>query len=70
MKWTSDGPTVPGWYWLDNTEFPSDPPDVVHVWRLGDEHFLRVGRHQLVENLDDRGVFRWAGPIEEPESEG
>lgn len=61
MTWTSDKPTVPGWYWYRGYE---DADRVVHVMDNGES--LVACSFEFSESmfyLDGQ----WAGPIPAPE---
>mgnify|MGYP001815131129 CR=1 FL=1 len=75
MKWTTDKPTEPGWYFVDNPPlFPR--PSVVEIMFethnrldgvINKTKFWNAKRSKW-EDVD--GAFRrWAGPIQEPEDD-
>ena len=67
LKWTSEPPTEPGYYWYEDSsgigivkiERYRIPGDILRLWAwfAGNE----------VEVLMDELHGRWAGPIPEPE---
>lgn len=62
MKWTTEKPTKPGWYWFKSTEGTVRIYEI--VW-LGGEPTAKVGGLSCpFKNLHDR---HWAVPIPEPE---
>ena len=68
MKWTTELPTEPGWYWFRNARL--DKPTIVKVERYNKKlgaiiyHGLTRGCAYFITVHDDTG--EWAGPIEEP----
>ena len=66
LKWTSEPPTVPGWYFVRTTK-----TIVVHVERDIDDKLLAwIGPvRQSVKFMTQRLQAQWAGPLEEPKEE-
>lgn len=65
MKWTTDKPTEPGWYWLkDRTQYP----DMVYVqFRSSGDIWVRY--HETFKHLNEYGnTAQWQGPLK-PEDE-
>ena len=67
MKWTTEKPTTPGWYWARwHFHEPPGRPEVVEIELYKDE--LRIMEWDNVKtNLDDCPFNEWAGPLEPPE---
>lgn len=66
LRWTSEPPTVPGWYWQRGGE--SEEPRVVPVvWCRADsgEMELRI----CCRPYTPLSRYEWAGPIPEPQEE-
>lgn len=67
MKWTTERPTVAGWYWtrLDTDDWGVTRPTMCQIafWDDDDE-ILVVNPESLVDA--DR-VTHWSGPIPEPD---
>jgi hypothetical protein len=62
MMWTTDKPTVPGWYWWRRTV--ARQPAKVYVLEFIESHNgLHNSRWGSVMVLDGE----WAGPINQPE---
>ncbi len=62
MKWTTEKPTAPGWYWYKGAGYPT----ILYVYT---ETFIGS---LFVEDPDYGGPVQgypgeWAGPIPEPE---
>jgi hypothetical protein len=62
MTWTSEKPTVPGWYWYRDNAVPSRIVEV--STRSGGA--LWVTRMQRNGCFVDRLYGQWSGPIEPP----
>jgi hypothetical protein len=64
MTWTTEPPTVAGWYWYQPTY---SRPECVYVGDTADGRpvWMQRGGTDLAERLPDLG--RWAGPIPPPE---
>lgn len=61
MTWTTEKPTVPGWYWfLDCRTHPS------HAKPL---YYAESDIKALVYHGSSVQFFRWSGPIPAPEEE-
>jgi len=63
MRWTTEKPTKPGWYWFEDA---LTPLRIVHL-RQGEDDLHVEGA------LISRVLFwcgKWAGPIEPPTAEG
>lgn len=67
MKWTTDKPTQPGWYWIKDGSAARiveleigtfDGVYVAWVWQVGSRAQIPLERFNCGE---------WAGPIPEPE---
>lgn len=67
MKWTSDKPTQPGWYWWRSQVFPI--LTMFHVIETSDYHFFvdNWGGGSM-STLDMDG--QWSGPLEPPTEGG
>lgn len=73
MKWTSETPTEPGWYWC---RYVNCKPEIVKVYASDYHRGLTVARLNLIgderidlfQNQRRRGM-QWAGPIPMPEVE-
>ena len=69
MKWTTNKPTEPGWYWVD--EHDSWKPSIVLV------HKHLTGGTLVAQECDAcktpvseyNSSVKWSGPIQEPEAE-
>ena len=59
MRWTTDTPTEPGWYWVDDRRYPIGV--ICLRMRSTGELFWRG------ETIAVLGECRWSGPIPEPE---
>ena len=65
MKWTSEPPTAPGWYWWRKRA--GKVPSVVEIEES--EAFPgKLVRRDRDEFLPSYG--KWAGPLQEPEEDG
>jgi hypothetical protein len=60
MTWTTEKPTVPGWYWWKSKQYS---PVIVEIYRLE----VRGESYLLIGVEDAEGL--WAGPIPLPEEE-
>ncbi len=60
MRWTTEFPSTPGWYWLRRPDFEDE---IVKVEDAGDELLVWSGDF-CYENLEDA---EWAGPIPAPQ---
>ena len=66
MKWTSEKPSVPGWYWWHDVDRPGTPC-IVQV--ISDGYGLTVyGLEEYSRRLYETHG-EWAGPLTEPEEE-
>ena len=63
MKWTTDKPTVPGWYWWRSDS--KRGPIVVNVYRLSKIWCCSFPDDEPCPVNYAKG--EWAGPIAEPE---
>ena len=61
MKWTTEPPTEPGFYWVK--EYRDSVPNIVLTYDTGEES-LKCEDGQYVLLMD---TAKWAGPIQEPE---
>lgn len=66
MKWTTDKPTKPGWFWFDNLNDEHDPFPV-EIYDHNNDGILYVvfDRYGTTGLLSNAPGARWAGPIEE-----
>lgn len=69
MKWTSEPPKEPGWYWYKD---PSETPSVAYVYdkshgSLMIENCPGPERSMVLTFHPDRTRGLWSGPIPEPE---
>ncbi len=70
LRWTTDIPTEPGWYWMRSSKLR---PEVCHVYESQFGRGLSVARvyHDEIETLSEfvlcRRNVEWAGPIPMPE---
>lgn len=66
MKWTSEKPTKPGWYWYKSLRRPTQ---VMQVY--ANEFFVRGVLFAQSSGLNSTRVAKltgqWAGPLEEPQ---
>ena len=62
MTWTTDKPTVPGWYWYRPVGLPMRPRE---LFDYNGRLFIRG-----FEWLDNVTTGEWAGPIETPKELG
>lgn len=60
LRWTTENPTKPGWYWI-RYGYDKPNPLVVHVTESNGIWY----RDSWV--LDQSETVEWAGPIPEPE---
>jgi len=60
LKWTTDRPTKPGWYWFRCPNIMR-PPEIVEVFSTGEQWHIDGVRNN-VANLDGQ----WYGPLEVP----
>ncbi len=67
MKWTTEKPTDPGWYWY-HPEFTETPLIVLVSIRGKSVTFERAGFSMLYK-ISKEGTGKWAGPIPVPEDE-
>jgi hypothetical protein len=70
MKWTSEPPTKPGWYWFGN-DTGKACVQVSYMNRNGGYYAVALGAVSFdvtmwKKNHED---MRWAGPIPEPTEE-
>lgn len=63
LRWTTDQPTEPGWYWWQPTY---SKPEVVFIQQISDTWPLTCDRAGYDTSAMPR-VGRWAGPIPPPE---
>lgn len=60
MRWTSEKPSKPGWYWWRNMQSdPPEPPQPVEIYWV---NHLVYGPMLHVSRFEGE----WAGPIELP----
>lgn len=67
MKWTTEKPTEPGWYWMREIGKPQFPPIIRQVKRaapLGVLVLVTWSSSCVISEID---YAEWAGPIELPE---
>jgi len=69
MRWTTERPTKPGWYWWRANAESFESPHLID--RVGDIHggdvlYCATCDDDHMEERDGQ----WAGPIPEPEEEG
>ena len=73
MKWTTDKPTEPGWYWMDDGDnwYKQAVRIDVAPRSLGTEQLcVYSGIAEFVGLVDNcKEGAKWAGPIPEPEDE-
>lgn len=74
MKWTTDNPTQPGWYWMraeSGTFFMGGiPAQVVRVRRSRDSEeltFIPRGWTTMTVEVEYARGIEWAGPIPIPD---
>ena len=71
MKWTTDKPTEPGWYWIDDGDgwdFSVVKVSLNYKQDLFVSSIYNEDNEAVPINEFDY-VTRWAGPIPEPEDE-
>ncbi len=65
MKWSSNKPTKPGWYWW---RAPGKNPRVLRVWAYeGSKPTCQDGFGGDEDFIENMVPGEWAGPIPEPE---
>lgn len=65
MKWTSDPPTIPGWYWSKTSnDRTMSFVTIFLVYDLENGQELMAG-HEELKPVSQIGGF-WAGPLEPP----
>jgi hypothetical protein len=67
MTWTTEKPTVPGWYWWKPKQYY---PVIVEIYRLEvrGKHYLMIGNcNEHHEGDLEYAEGEWAGPIPPPE---
>lgn len=70
LRWSSDPPTVPGWYWWKSPDGFTTVMDI-HLAPFPDGNHLAVSNGEMlpaVKCSDYRGL--WAGPIQPPVEDG
>lgn len=73
MKWTSEPPTEPGWYW-NSWGIPTPDPDMLLVERRADGRLHASDIWDTSSDGLEWGLLvsfgsYWAGPIPHPEGE-
>lgn len=64
MKWTSEKPTKPGYYWLRGADADAQ---LVRVYRARLSGAMRVESIEGWNDVVDDISCQWAGPLEEPQ---
>jgi len=70
MRWTTEKPTEPGFYWLRGSPAIEEPATIVEVFyhhHIRSQVFVRFFDREC--GMDVSGVDgEWCGPIQPPES--
>ena len=70
MEWTTEGPTVPGYYWVYTVPEHEDKPKIycVEVGILGGKLFFnfQVNGYEWEEEISAERTTHWMGPLDEP----
>jgi hypothetical protein len=68
MKWTTDKPTKPGWYWYKGEDPDIEHADGIAIVEVIKEEDRLVCRHSNDDNeWIEYSQAQWAGPLKAPE---